>query len=273
MSNRENLDKILDIISAINDKRIKTPKHVPASACVMEAVTLYHWALKDKEALIAHGLAWELVEDLIVRQDALAEAEAIWNSQWLGRKEVASEWEALSAAGYELRDRLLADFRFAFRNQPDLLLALNRISTKKNHPTMIQDLNDLSVLGRTNRPLLEAVRFDMSLLEQAAQASWDLSALLAETTTARMKLGEGKRVRDQAYTYLKEAVDEIRRAGQYVFRHDKERLHGYICDHLRQANMRQARARKSKIANQEQEKKSPKAAETNEEMTSISPVK
>ncbi|MDQ1352840.1 MAG: hypothetical protein QG657_3146 [Acidobacteriota bacterium] len=259
MSNRENLDKILDIISAIDDKRIKTPKHVPASACVMEAVTLYHWASKDKEALIAHGLNWELVEDLLVRQEALAEAEAIWNSQWVGRKELASEWDSLSAFGYELRDRLLADYRFAFRNQRDLLLTLKRISTKKNHPTMIQDLNDLSVLGRGHRPLLEAVRFDISLLEKAAQASWDLTALLAKTTTARMNVGEGKRIRDQVYTYLKEAVDEIRRTGQYVFRHDKERLPGYNCDHLRQANMRRARARKSKMAKQEKQKESPKA--------------
>ncbi|MCX6581986.1 MAG: hypothetical protein NT166_17590 [Candidatus Aminicenantes bacterium] len=257
MSNRENLDKILDIISAIDDNRIKTPKHVPVSACVLEASTLYHWALKDKEALIAHGLAWELVEDLQVRQEAVAEAEALWNTQWVGRKELASEWESLSALAYELRDRLLADFRFAFRNQPDLQPMLKRISTKKNHPTMIQDLNDLSVLGRANRPLLEAVRFDMSLLEKAAQTSWDLTALLARTTTARLKVGEGKRIRDLAYTYLKEAVDEIRRTGQYVFRHDKERLSGYISYHLRQANMRQAR--KSKMAKQEQEEKSPKA--------------
>ncbi|MCX6580051.1 MAG: hypothetical protein NT166_07690 [Candidatus Aminicenantes bacterium] len=52
------------------------------------------------------------------------------------------------------------------------------------------------------------------------------------------KLCEVKRIRDQAYTYLKEAVDEIRRTGQYVFRRNKERYIGYISMHLRHAKSR-----------------------------------
>ncbi|MCU0290322.1 MAG: hypothetical protein MUF15_28560 [Acidobacteria bacterium] len=55
---RENLMKILDIISAIPDKDIKNPKHIPSSACTQEANTLYKCALIDKEALIANGLDW-----------------------------------------------------------------------------------------------------------------------------------------------------------------------------------------------------------------------
>lgn len=41
MSNRENLDKELEVISTIDDRRIKTPKHIPVAACVQEANTLY----------------------------------------------------------------------------------------------------------------------------------------------------------------------------------------------------------------------------------------
>jgi len=45
---------------------------------------------------------------------------------------------------------------------------------------------------------------------------------------------------------LKEAVDEIRRTGQYVFRRDKERFIGYISHHLRQVKGKQARNSKKK---------------------------
>lgn len=129
---------------------------------------------------MACGLAWELVEDLPVRLEALAEAEALWYTQWLGRKEISSEWDSLSSIAYELRNRLLADFRFAFRDHPGLLKMLKSNPDRKNHPTMIQDLNDLSVLGRANRQLLEAIRFDMSLLETAAQTSMDMTFLLVK---------------------------------------------------------------------------------------------
>ncbi|MCU0289537.1 MAG: hypothetical protein MUF15_24475 [Acidobacteria bacterium] len=241
MYKTENLDLKMPEITAVDDKRIKRPKHIPPNACIMEANTLYHWARQDKETLIARGLSWELVEDLVVRQEALSEAEALWNTQWQNRTAVYEEWNTASALAYELRDQLAADFRFAFRNHPDLLSILKRISTKKHHPTMLQDLNDLSHLGKMNRLLLEAIGFDTALLEKAAQTSSDLAALLAKTNAVIGKLCEVKKIRDQAYTYLKEAVDEIRRTGQFVFRHNKERFNGYISQHLRFVKSRQAR--------------------------------
>jgi len=54
-------------------------------------------------------------------------------------------------------------------------------------------------------------------------------------------------------THLKEAVDEIRRAGQYVFRSNKVRYRGYISDHLRQKKIRLSRDLKKKKMPQEKE--------------------
>ena len=60
-----------------------------------------------------------------------------------------------------------------------------------------------------------------------------MAALLAAATGERIDTSESKRIRDQAYTHLKEAVDEIRAYGQYVFRHIDERLKGYRSNYLR----------------------------------------
>lgn len=244
---RENLDKKLTEISAIADKRIKRPKHIPPDACIQEANTLYEYALEDKEILMARGLNWELVEDLPIRLEALSEAEAIWKTLWLGRNSIYSEWKSLSTIAYDLRDQLRADFRFAFRAHPSLLSILKNISHKKNHPEMIQNLNDLSVLGRENSQLLEATGFDMSNIEKAEQTSVEMASLLAQTIAASGKLADAKKIRNQAYIYLKDAVDEIRRTGQYVFRKDKERFNRYISNHLRHIKKRQARNSKKKV--------------------------
>jgi len=241
MGNQENDEKKLEYISAREGIHLKNPHHIPVANSIQEANDLYHWAQEDKEALSDYGPVWELVEDLPARLEALSKAEALWQTQWHDRQQRSQEWNELSQLAYDLRNRLLVDFRYAFRNHPALLKPLKSSERRKSHPKMIQDLNDLSVLGRANRQLLEAIRFDMSLLEKAAQTSVEMSALLAKTTTSRMELGSAKTKRDQAYTYLKDAVDEIRRTGRYVFRRNKVRYRGYISDHLRQTKIRQAR--------------------------------
>ncbi|MCX6581921.1 MAG: hypothetical protein NT166_17260 [Candidatus Aminicenantes bacterium] len=102
----------------------------------------------------------------------------------------------------------------------------------------------MAVLGRVNLQLLEAIPFDKSLLDKAAQASYDLSTVLANAIRDRMRPSDAKEIRDRAYTRLKEAVDEIRFYGRYVFRGNKERLPGYRSEHIRQMKTRRARDRK-----------------------------
>ena len=73
MGNREYYEKKLEVISTIEDSRIKKPHHIPVSVYIKEADTLYHRALQDKEELVAAGVARELIEDLPQRRGALIE--------------------------------------------------------------------------------------------------------------------------------------------------------------------------------------------------------
>ena len=251
MQKQENDEKPLDAAEADEDKKLKTPHNIPVANCISEARDLYQWLQGDKEALQASGLDWELVEDLPKRIDALANAEVLWHTQWIDRQTCSREWNARYPLGYELRNRLLNDFRFAFRKQQVLLVSLKAILGKNNHATMIQGLLELSILGRANLPLLEAIGFDVSLLDQAAQFFEELGPLLAKSIAVRKTLPGEKKERDLAYTRLKEAVDEIRQAGQYAFRDVKERRRGYVSDFLRQKKIRQTR--KAKQEQQEKE--------------------
>ncbi len=180
--------------------------------------------------------------------EAATAAEAQWYVQLNSKRKGVLEWEKQAPLAFELRKQLLHHFRFAFRGYPHLLEALKYISGGgKSYAKQIQDLNDLAVLGRANLQILEAIPFDMSLLDKAAQASSEMSVLLADATRDRMRPSEAKRIRDLTYTNLKEAVDEIRFYGRYVFRGNKERLIGYRSEYIRQVKVRQARDRKKNV--------------------------
>jgi hypothetical protein len=69
-----------------------------------------------------------------------------------------------------------------------------------------------------------------------------MATLLAAATGDRIEASESKKIRDQVYTHLKEAVDEIYDYGQYVFRDDDERLRGYRSNYLRRIRARRASA-------------------------------
>ncbi|MFC2145781.1 hypothetical protein ACFLRT_00300 [Acidobacteriota bacterium] len=247
MGNREDYEKKVEVIRAIENSQIKIPHNTPMAACIQEADTLFKWVQADKEALTAVGLSWELVEDLPIRCGALIEAEARWQTQRKTRKKSSREWDKLSPLAYDLRNRLLTDFRFAFRKHPGLMTTVRGISKGENKPKMIQDLNDLSVLGKANPQLLEAIHFDMFFLDKAAQTAREMAVLLAEINKYKQERSEAKKIRDQAYTHLKEAVDEIRFTGQYVFHQNKDRFTGYRSKHIRQLTIKKRGKPKKKF--------------------------
>ncbi|TAJ02890.1 hypothetical protein DMA11_24310, partial [Marinilabiliaceae bacterium JC017] len=55
----------------------------------------------------------------------------------------------------------------------------------------------------------------------------ELAGILALANGEKAEDGYVKLMRDKAYTYLMEAVDEVRRVGRFVFKKDKTRLVGY----------------------------------------------
>jgi hypothetical protein len=69
--------------------------------------------------------------------------------------------------------------------------------------------------------------FDLTQLDRAATRADELADLLAEANGDKADPNESKIIRDKAYTYMKTLVDEIREAGKYVFRNNKNRLKGY----------------------------------------------
>lgn len=240
MSNKEDYDARINEIMAIEDSEIKTPNNIPLDTYLQESENLYHWCRQDMDALTAAGLDWTLVTDLPVRAGALREAESVWNLERFSREDAAQQWAEDSPKAYDLRTEILHVFRFAFRNNPDLLKKVGQIAEGNGHANMIQDLNDLSVLGKKYPDLLTAVAFDPTRLDTAAQYADDLASLYAMVTGERIEYTESKKIRDKAHTYLKAAIDAIYGYGQFIFWQNEDRRMGYRSNYIRRKKMRQA---------------------------------
>ncbi|MCP5048172.1 MAG: hypothetical protein GY940_13455 [bacterium] len=241
MNNREKYQLKLEAIRSVPSGEIKAPHHIPVDTYIRESEVLHRWCQSDKEALTAGGLSWELVEDLPLRIGALIEADALWYVRRTKGRETDREWAKRSPAAYKLLRRLLKSFRFAFREHDLLLKAVREVAGKRGHPAMVQDLSNLAALGRKHSPLLEAVGFDLSLLDDASRTSDEMGKLLADTAAGRLETDQTKKIRDQAYTYLKTAVDRVREYGKYVFDRGTPRYNGYVSLHLRKYRQRKKR--------------------------------
>ena len=108
---------------------------------------------------------------------------------------------------------------------------------------MINGLYKLSVLGLENQDLLKKIGFDFTLLALAAQKSNDLKANKEMASFYSEDYLETKKIRHQAFTHLKDAVDYIRDYAKYVFWSNPSRLKGYRSNHIR--NIKRKRARKT----------------------------
>ena len=221
-----NFDKRITDIESFPDEKIGNLA-VPVESFIQEGSDLYIWCLEDEEPLIRAGLDWSLVEDVPDRVGALQYAESVWKKEYKAYTDSLREWKKVAPEAYDLRDYLLHYFYHAFRDMPDLITKLHAIDEGTSYVDMIQDLSDLVVIGRDHTEELTSAGLDLALIDNAEEMAGSLNEMLANVNKAKAKASPNKLIRDKAYFFLKEAVDEIRHHGQFAFWRDENRKLGY----------------------------------------------
>ena len=241
MSYIEDYNSKIDEIKKITDDQIKVPNSMPIPIYIQEAEYLFAWCQYDKEILTIKGLDWKIVEDLPIRCGALREAESKWHLAKLSRAKAENIWVSETSGGYDLRNELVHHFRYAFRDDSSLILTVKEIAKRNTHSGMIQGLRDLYGLGIKNRDLLKKIGFDFTMLGQAAKKAEELGAKYESSSWDSEDYCEARQIRNQAFTYLKKAVDLIRKYGRYVFWRNAARLKGYRSNYLRKKRVESTR--------------------------------
>jgi hypothetical protein len=241
MANIDDYNAKIEAINAIADDKIIEPV-IPIEVFLQEAENLYQWSKQDKTALAAIGITEAKINELPVRAGACREAQSRWFKDRNSQMDAQREWAEKGPGAFALRDELLHAFRYAFRADAALVARVAEIADGTTNADMVQDLNDLSVLGSTHQDLLTPIGVTPEKIQLAADTSDEMANLLALANGDKASQNESKKVRDKAYTYLKEQVDEIREAGKFLFWKNERRYKGYVSKYWSDQNQQKPEA-------------------------------
>jgi hypothetical protein len=225
-------------IASIADERIKEPTGMPVRNYLQEAENIYNWCQADREKLVANGMDWQMVEDMPARIDALREAQAIWRTSNSAEVGIEKEWNKQVPAAFALRKELARAIKFAFRDNRTARAAIRRLTSGGSHASLIQSLRDLAIFGMEHDEYLRSKKFNMEKLAAGVEMSRRMGSLLAAVKTGRSFSSKSLKLRNQAYTHLKEAVDELKAHALYLFADDKKRMRGYISEYRKKRYIR-----------------------------------
>jgi hypothetical protein len=237
MKNTQDLQLLLPQLEAIPAREVAAPA-MPVATFIQEAEDLNAWIQPDRALLETHGQPAELLDSLPTRIGALREAESAWMAARYDREQAQSGYLDLSRQAFDLFAGIVRHFRYAFRKDAALAARLPSATGWTNDAERIQDLNNLAVIGREHVDLLEAAGFDPAQLDQLATLSDTVADQYALARSEKASGRGSKILRDRAYTYLKEEVDEIRAAGRFLFWDDETRLQGYSSEYVRRNRAR-----------------------------------
>lgn len=247
MADKEDFERLKDKILALTDEKTKRPR-MPVAALSQEAEMVVDWVRDDEDKFKQAKFDWNIVKSLPTRTGAARYTEAIWRNMRLRQEDAQRVWETEREKGYDMREELLDAMDYAFDEDEDLLQRLAEIREGHSHADLIGDVGTLSVLGREKSALLEAIGFDMKIVERAANLADRLARILGEADSDRLENSEERKTRDKAYTYLDTALRKIRKCGKFVNRDEPERLKGYASEYITSASRRY----RKKLAEQEQ---------------------
>ncbi|WP_421920040.1 hypothetical protein [Marinifilum sp.] len=235
MSNTDQYAALKDKIEAIKDESIVAIT-MPVNIYLQEAEDMARCAKIDTAELATINVSEEQVDDLQVRIGACRQVQSLWVDDQHKTNEAEDTWADIQEQANELKSELIHTFRYAFRKDESALSAIADIAEGRTNSDTIQDLNDLSVVGKGNTEALTAINFDISKLDTAADIAVKGADALAVANGSRQRGSDTKVLRDKAYTYLKEAVDDIRAAGKFLFRNDPKKLKGYTSKYWKKKN-------------------------------------
>lgn len=206
------------VLEAMPADQVKTPVY-PPHHLVGEANALYEVGNRYRTALAAVNLDLSLIDDLPVRAQALAGAQAaraLVPDTKRTAEEVAAEDDAAKA-----RDDVYAAGRYATRGIAEAQSALDKISEGTGYDDLIQDLKDLGFF--TEKYSKEMTAIGVNVPEESKRLlglARKFEKILAERRALTAAEQASTDLRNRAATHLFGAMATIRAAGTYAFRND-----------------------------------------------------
>jgi hypothetical protein len=160
-----------------------------------------------------------LADSLPARIEALDAADARWSD--LRTYQLPSSRRKLRLQAEELRGDSITSLRHFLPQNPQVQARVNQIAEGTGLADLIDDLKKLSVLVGEQSAALQRADLPpkaseklLSFAQKLDEATTEAASASAGTDEARAAQG----LRNRAYWYLREAIDEIRECGRHALR-------------------------------------------------------
>jgi hypothetical protein len=210
----EALSQLLGRLQNIEPDNLLEPK-VQLSLVIDEARELQEILDRPvvRERLRGVGVAEVTIVELDLAIGALVESERRWCKARDAAK-TARQAEA-EGLGYALRDEMVAACRFNLSGV-EVLELLARVTDGENPRDLVQDLLELSAFLRDNAAAFgNDTLFEPLVCSDEARELADAIAVDHEPDASAL---EHLELRDRAFTYLCERMQQLRQAGAYALR-------------------------------------------------------
>jgi hypothetical protein len=225
MADQQDFERLTPELMAIDGKEVREPD-MPVDEAVKENEIMSAAAQRNKDAFVAVNFDTGLIEKCALSGGALRYTQATLTATIGEVKEAAALWTAEEPKGYATRKELLAALAYATRNVPDAQKAIKAVRKGAGGADMVQDLLALVQLGKKYGTHLEAIKFNMGLIDEAETLANRLGKLYANAFIEKGSK-EAKLLRDRAFTYMRQVMGEILDAAEYVFRNEPDKLEPY----------------------------------------------
>ncbi len=229
-----------EIVGVRKDQQKKSG--MPMSIYIGEAETLVKVIADDVDILMDAGMTIEMINKLATLVGALRYVQSKCNAVHNLTTSSQKIWDENEVDAVDLKIECIRALRYAFRKEPDLLQRVDSIEDGTGQPDLIQDLNDLSILGLENFEYIAAINYPRERIEEAGALSDRMGELYGQKESTAEK-SERKQLRDQTFALLKELVDELYACGQYVHHGNKDRQQKHRSEYLRRKNQRDYQSR------------------------------
>ncbi|QDG52930.1 hypothetical protein FIV42_19940 [Persicimonas caeni] len=229
-----NLDQLTPTLQALDAADVSAPHGMPIDVFLAEAEALVALATRAEiAAKLTHvGVADARLARFEVALGAAREAQAAW-TQVRSRRQT-EEFEAAVADGESLRRDMLHACSWNLRRNRKVREALKFVREGDGHADLAQDLHDLASLIDNNRAAFDSDgSFDAVAVAERARGV--AATLMGESASYRLRFTSAgaKEMRDRAFTFLDDLVQEVREAGRYVFRDDEEMARRFASSYWR----------------------------------------
>ncbi|WP_372645120.1 hypothetical protein [Ancylomarina sp.] len=246
MSNQDDLSVITNEIQELPPDRIK-PIETPVAIFLHEADSLHTRGSIDLQDLVAVGMPPNILDRIKIITSKLRTAQVNWEEQKTEKQKAKEIWKIESVNLYALRSELIEAMNFAYRDDERLMKKVRAIKKGRSHAKAIQDLAGLAVLGRANKEPLEAIHFDTSKCEKAADEASRIAHILGGYNGRMYVKDELLTLRDKCYSMLKEEIDELIAYGRFAYRKQPDKRTAYAHKYKRERN---SKFYKNKISKQ-----------------------